>query len=52
MPWNWGTGYYYDYGTGGSSGYPRILGTMYADEATYSSPEYCEQAEQLADQCS
>ncbi len=47
MPWNWGAGNYYDYGSGGSSssGDP---GTVYADEATYSSPEYCEQAEQLA----
>lgn len=48
MPWNWGTGYYYDYGSGGSAGYSSDTGTMYADEATYSSPEYCEQAEQLA----
>jgi hypothetical protein len=51
MPWNWGSGYYYDYGSGGSggsSGYSSDTGTMYADEATYSSPEYCQQAEELA----
>lgn len=50
MPWNWGTGNYYDYGSSGggtsSSGDP---GTVYADEATYSSPEYCEEAAQLAE---
>jgi hypothetical protein len=48
MPWNWGTGYYYDYGSSGGGSYPADSGTVYADEATYSSPEYCEQAEQLA----
>jgi hypothetical protein len=47
MPWNWGTGYYYDYGSSGG-GTPADSGTVYADEATYSSPEYCEQAEELA----
>jgi hypothetical protein len=51
MPWNWGSGYYYDYGGGGSSGssgYSSETGTMYTDESTYSSPEYCQQAEELA----
>ena len=49
MPWNWGSGYYYDYGSGGSGGsYPADSGMMYTDESTYSSAEYCEQAEQLA----
>ncbi len=49
MPWNWGSGYYYDYGSGGTSGYSSDTGTMYADEATYSSPEYCAEAEALAE---
>jgi hypothetical protein len=48
MPWNWGTGYYYDYGSGGGGSSAADSGTVYADEATYSSPEYCEQAEELA----
>ncbi len=48
MPWNWGAGAYYDYGSSGGGSYPADSGTVYADEATYSSPEYCEQAEELA----
>ncbi|QEG37536.1 hypothetical protein [Bythopirellula goksoeyrii] len=48
MPWNWGTGNYYDYGSSGGSSSSGDAGTVYADEATYSSPEYCEEAEQLA----
>jgi len=46
MPWNWGTGSYYDYGSGG--GGSSDAGTTYTDEATYASPEYCAQAEELA----
>jgi hypothetical protein len=47
MPWNWGAGSYYDYGSGGG-GSSSDSETVYTDEATYSSPEYAEQAEQLA----
>lgn len=46
MPWNWGSAAYYDYGSGGSS--YSDPGTEYVNESTYSSPEYVEQAEQLA----
>tara|TARA_Y100000385_G_scaffold8042_1_gene8547 strand:- start:66 stop:1193 length:1128 start_codon:yes stop_codon:yes gene_type:complete len=46
MPWNWGEGRYYDYGTGGSSYYD---GTTVMDNGqAVAAEEYAQQAEELA----
>lgn len=46
MPWNWGTPYYYDYGSGGNVYYEGD--TVYASNTPVPASEYAEQAEELA----
>lgn len=46
MPWNWGEGRYYDYGTGGGSYYDGS--TVMADGEAVPVEEYAQQAEDLA----
>ena len=46
MPWNWGQGRYYDYGSGGSSYYDGT--TVMADGEAVPVDEYAQQAEELA----
>ena len=46
MPWNWGTEYYYDYGTGGNVYYEGD--TAYASTTPIPASEYAAQAETLA----
>ena len=46
MPWNWGEGRYYDYGSGGSSYYDGS--TVMADGTEVPVEEYAQQAEELA----
>jgi len=46
MPWNWGEGRYYDYGSGGGSYYDGS--TVMADGQAVPVEEYAQQAEELA----
>ena len=46
MPWNWGEGRYYDYGSGGSTYYDGS--TVMADGTEVPVEEYAQQAEELA----
>ena len=46
MPWNWGTGAYYDYGTGGNVYYED--GTVYANGTAVPAEKYAQQAEEIA----
>ena len=46
MPWNWGTGAYYDYGTGGNVYYED--GNVYATGTAVPAEEYAQQAEEIA----
>ena len=46
MPWNWGEGRYYDYGSGGGSYYDGT--TVMADGEAVPAEEYAQQAEELA----
>ena len=46
MPWNWGEGRYYDYGSGGSSYYDGT--TVMADGEAIPVNEYAQQAEDIA----
>jgi hypothetical protein len=46
MPWNWGTGAYYDYGTGGNCYYEGE--TVYENGEAIPADEYAAQAEEIA----
>jgi hypothetical protein len=47
LPWNWGTGAYYDYGSGGNVYYEDDM--VHVGDATIPADEYAQQAEQLVE---